>query len=121
MNLSKKGSTISHLFFIDDLIIFFEASFDQVNMINSCLEIFSTLFGQNVRKEKTWVFFSRNMNHNKVRQLSENLKVQLTSILGKFLRVPLHYKKVSKSTYRFIINKVQEKDFFLECKDSCIG
>ena len=41
----KSGSPISHLFFIDDLILFADTLVDQVKVINACLEVFCSTSG----------------------------------------------------------------------------
>lgn len=37
---SKSGPFLSHLFFADDLVLFAEASIEQVQVISQCLEAF---------------------------------------------------------------------------------
>ena len=62
-----------------------------------------------MNKQKTRVFFSKNINHNIAKQLSEELGVSRTADLGKYLGVPLHHNWVSKNTYKGIMEKVQKK------------
>ena len=38
--IKRLGPKISHLLFVDDLLIFVETSLDQVNIIKKCLQIF---------------------------------------------------------------------------------
>ena len=44
--LSRGGSPISHLYIIDDLFLFAEASLDQAAIIKSCLGIFVIALGR---------------------------------------------------------------------------
>lgn len=109
VHFSRNGPGISHLFFIDDLILFFEASMFQVDVIKNCLDIFSRVSGQKVNYSKTRVFFSRNVNHTRREQLCEHLNFSPTVDLGKYLGVPLHIKHVSKQMYKFIVDKLNKR------------
>lgn len=109
IRLSKNGPHISHLFFADDLILFAEANLDQVEVINNVLSLFCQASGQRVNADKTRVFFSSNINHNRATQLSEELGFTRTSGLGKYLGAPIHHGRVSKKSYKFIIDKVQKR------------
>lgn len=48
------------------------------------------------------VFFSRNVNHNKVTQISNELGFQLTADLGKYLGILVHHGRVSRRSYNYI-------------------
>ena len=37
IQLSRNGPKLSHIFFVDDLILFAEASMEQINIVNDCL------------------------------------------------------------------------------------
>ena len=55
--LKKNGTQISHIFFVDDLILFVEASLDQAAIIKACLDDFSLASGEKVNKSKSKIFF----------------------------------------------------------------
>lgn len=57
--LGKNEPKISHLFFVDDLFLFFEANVDQVRTIREILEIFGLASGHKVNARKTHVFFPK--------------------------------------------------------------
>ena len=64
INLGKKSPPLSHLFFADDLVLFCKASVEQVLVIEKVLNYFCECSGQRLSKEKSVVFFSRNVNGN---------------------------------------------------------
>ena len=63
ISLSRDGPKLTYLYFADGLLIFTEASLDQVEVINDYLDIFCTSSGQKVGKEKTRIYFSKNVHH----------------------------------------------------------
>ena len=57
----EKGPTISSLMFVDDLLLFLEASIEQMLAINGVLDNFYATSGRKISIAKTMVFFSRNV------------------------------------------------------------
>ena len=94
---------------VDDLFLFYEASLEQVEALNTCLDIFCDAFDQKVNKDKTRVFFLGNVNYNRSREFGEYLGFQQSFDLDKNLGVPLLHKKVSELTYGYVVDKVQER------------
>lgn len=61
MRVSRTSPSISHLMFINDLILFAEANTEQVDQVMSCLNAFCSLLGLKVNLSKTSIIFSRNL------------------------------------------------------------
>lgn len=53
------GPSISHLFFVDDILLFGETSENQIDCMLECLNTFCNTTGQKVSNEKTRIFFSK--------------------------------------------------------------
>ncbi|QHO46030.1 LINE-1 retrotransposable element ORF2 protein [Arachis hypogaea] len=106
IHLKRDALEISHLYFVDDLILFAEASLEQAVIINNCLNAFCDSSGQKVSQDKTRVFFSRNVGNNVRTIISEALNLSRTDDLGKYLGIPLHHSRVSESTFNNIIDKM---------------
>jgi hypothetical protein len=58
---SRRGPWINHMFFADDSLIFCRASHDHWNRLSAILNIYELASGQQLNKEKTGIFFSRNI------------------------------------------------------------
>lgn len=100
---------ISHLAFADDLLLFAEASEEQAAVISRVLHDFCASSGQKVSMDKTRVYFSENVNYHHKVNIIETLGFQSTSDLGKYLGIPIFHHRVNKESFRFIIDKVNQR------------
>lgn len=91
------------------MILFAEASMDQVDSITSILDLFCKSSGQKLSVEKTRIYFSKNVHWNVRCEISERFGFARTEDLGKYLGVPLLHKKMSKDTYRGIIERADRR------------
>lgn len=96
-------------FFADDLLLLAEASCDQANVIISVMDAFCNSSGAKVNKSKTHVFFSKNVTVADANNISCILLVSITNNLGKYLAMLLLHSRVSKCTYRDILEKVEQR------------
>lgn len=106
---SIRGPKVSHLAFADDLILFAEATMEQASLIKETLKLFCESSGQRVSQDKTRVFFSKNVHWDQRGDISNELGFQSTDDLGKYLGVPIFHKKVSRHTFNFVIDKVNQR------------
>nr|KYP49443.1 Retrovirus-related Pol polyprotein LINE-1 [Cajanus cajan] len=109
IKLSKGGPPLSCLAFADDLILFSEASMDQVEIIQQCLDIFCGSLGQKVSLEKTRIFFSKNVGWAVKNEISNAFGFQRTDNLGKYLGVSIHHDRVNRRLLRSVKDKVNQR------------
>lgn len=107
--LSKDGPPITHLFFADDLLLFGEASTDQMGIMMHCLDTFCEASGQNVSKDKSRILVSNNVHRGEANRIRHLAGIRLTSDLGKYLGVPLIHTAPTRSTYNFILERTQKR------------
>ena len=93
ITFSKGGPPITHLCFADDLFIFAEASMEQVEVIKNCLDLFAASSGQKISREKTRIYFSKNVHHSRSLEIANDFGFSLTGDLGKYLGVPLQIRE----------------------------
>ena len=103
--LSHNGVPLTHLFFCRR----FAPSCNQAQVINNVLDNFCSCSGEMVSKQKTHVFFSKNVENAMARKISESLGFSATDNLGKYLRTPLLHNRVTKATYQEIVDNVDKK------------
>lgn len=107
IRLNKRGPNLSHLFFVDDLILFAEANLEQIRVMQACLNLFCSVLGEKVNKEKTHIYCSRNVHPNVAYKLSRESGFSLVSNLGKYLGIPLHHSRVNRASYQFLEDKLR--------------
>ncbi|XP_057419026.1 uncharacterized protein LOC130713258 [Lotus japonicus] len=109
VRLSRNGPPISHLFFADDLLLFGEASMEQMETVMTCLGDFCSASGMKVSIAKTRMMISSNVGTHVASQLSHVAGVALTSDLGRYLGVPLVHKRVTATNYQYILDRTQRR------------
>lgn len=82
---SRRGPNLSHLFFVDDVLLLTEATENQVDLIKHGLEQFCSVLGQWVSSEKSHLFFSLNVTKEEATNFSTSLGVPQIDDLGKYL------------------------------------
>lgn len=106
---ARSGPSISHLFFADDLILFAEASINQMLIVKECLDIFCSWSGQKVNFDKSKLYCSPNTSCFLAQELATICGSPLVSDLGTYLGVPLIHKSTTNQTYSYVIDKVKNR------------
>ncbi|CAL1358445.1 unnamed protein product [Linum trigynum] len=121
IRLNPGGPQLSHIFFADDLILFVEASADQAAVIMKCLDTFCQASGQLVSREKSVVFFAKNTNRTISSSTTSILGMPATQDLGRYLGVPVLHGRVTKDTYRYILDRINSKLSGWKAKNLTLG
>ena len=108
-SVRRNGMKISHLCFADDILLFTEASIEQVDRVINCLDMFCSVSGQKVSTAKTRVYFSKNVSAALTEEISRRSGFQVTNDLGRYLGVPLLHKRVTKQTYGYLVENMQKR------------
>jgi hypothetical protein len=95
--------------FADDLLLFGEATEDQMKCVMNILQKFCRLSGQQVSQEKTSIFFSKNTSRGIKDKLLQLSGFRETTSLGKYLGVPLLGRAPKKQDYNYIVEQVSMK------------
>ncbi|KAK2641914.1 hypothetical protein Ddye_023677 [Dipteronia dyeriana] len=109
VKVSIRGPVISHLFFIDYLILFGNAYLSQAKVMKECLDSFCWLSGQEVSFPKSRVFYSKNISNFNARFFTSACGSPITMNFGNYLGNPLihDYKEILDNW--MIANYVDEK------------
>nr|XP_023898592.1 uncharacterized protein LOC112010482 [Quercus suber] len=106
---SRSGPSFSHLFFVDDLVLFANADQVNCNTIKLVLNDFCLRSGQRVSVAKSLVFFSPNVGPDQRILLSDILWFNSTLNLGKYLGYPLKHVGYRKHDFDFVLDRVKKK------------
>ena len=102
------GAPISHMFFVDDLVLFTEASVEHVVLLELVFQTFCDSSRQKISKEKSVIYVSHNVKHDKAKALGDGMGVVVTKDLGRYLGVPNINGRVTKRTYGYIVDKMRK-------------
>lgn len=80
---------------------------EQVRVIHTCLDLFYKSSGEKINKEKIHMLCSRNIHTNVASKLSWESGYTLVPDLGKYLGISLHHSRVNRSSYQFLVDKMQ--------------
>lgn len=109
VRVTKEGVCISHLFFADDVLLFCQASREQVQVVTETLNVFCEASGIRVNLEKYRMFCSMNVDQGRQQVLSTISGMRPASNLGKYLGIPLLKGRVTKTQFAPIIEKVNSR------------
>lgn len=107
--VARRGVDISHLFFADDLLLFAEASENQISIIMGCISKFSKQLGLSINLAKSTIFCSPNTCDMLKRRIGDLAKIPVTHNMGKYLGIPILQKRVSKNTFAYILENMTRK------------
>lgn len=108
MMASRGGIAFSHLFFVDDLVLFAKADHKNCVAIKDVLDTFCTLSGQKISASKSRVFFSPNVSPSAKEAFSDVLDFRSTPSLGKYLGFPIKHVSIPQD-FRDIIEQMQNR------------
>lgn len=105
--LNRGGPAISHLMFADDMVLFAEASIEQMGCILKILNDFSLVSGQRINFSKSSIFFSPNITSDLAKSLVNMAGMTRTDSLGSHQRMPSFYGRVGPTSFREVIDKIK--------------
>ena len=106
---SKSGLSFSHLFFIDDLVLFVKADHVNCSTMRDVLDDFCARSGQSISESKSRVYFSPNVDVDTRESLCDILGFKSTPNLGKYLGFPLKNQGGNNQDLNFILDRVKQK------------
>ncbi|KAA3459823.1 Retrovirus-related Pol polyprotein LINE-1 [Gossypium australe] len=105
IRLSRSGSSLYHLLFSDDLIIFSKAEINQALVLREILNRFCAFSGHKISARKSNMYLSEGVDTSICDQINQLFGYQKVSNLGGYLGVPFLHDRVTKSTLNFVVDK----------------
>lgn len=88
IRISRRSPEVSHLFFADDSLVFFQADVNECRALHHCISIYEKASGQVVNFEKSTISFSPNTSPYHIGQIKEMLGVRVAEGLDLYLGLP---------------------------------
>ena len=104
----SKALKITHLSFVDDLLIFTTANLPTINLVKEGLEEFKVASGLDINPSKSEVFFSAGPQDVKG-QILDVLQFKKDTLLVKYLELPLIFGRLRLKDCQPLIDKIQGK------------
>lgn len=95
---------ISHLMFVDDVMIFFNGSSSSLHGISETMDFFASWYGLHMNKHKTELFHAV-LNHSESLTIA-SFGFPICSLPIRYLGLPLMHRKLRLSEYSFFIDKI---------------
>ena len=109
ISVCRGAPRISHLFFVDNSIVFCRANVDGGRRILKVLEDYKGESGQKLNKEKTSIFFSKNTKREVQEQINQIFGAQIIQHHEKYLILPPLVGKGKRKAFNCIKDQVGKK------------
>lgn len=107
IKLTPKATPISHLFFVDDLLLFTKADLDSSNNLLMAIQLFSKASGQVINFTKSGLFFSKKVHNKHQGIICRLMKIKKINIKDTHLGMPLFIDKSKLKAFDTIIKKME--------------
>ncbi|XP_040372300.1 uncharacterized protein LOC112166037 [Rosa chinensis] len=109
LHLTVPGPIISHLFFADDSLLFFQASRQNAMALVFLLKSYSTASGQQINYDKSMLYFSPNTHPALIVSITSILRVHSTDNPGSYLGLPTVWGRSKRAALGYVRDAVLRK------------
>lgn len=109
VTITRTGPRISHLFFVDDVLLFTKAKPSQTRLVANVLHEFCAISGFKVSLEKSQAFASKGVPTSRKNKIQEITQISFTSNLGKYLGFHIIQGRQQREDFAEVIERVDSK------------
>jgi ribonuclease HI len=106
---SKRGPSISHLFFADDSLLFCRSSVSQWNHLSAILQQYELASGQKMNSNKTNIFFSKNTQDADKEEIKRVAGIPTTQRYDTYLGLPALVGRSRMGAFKRISERVWKR------------
>lgn len=107
--VARHCPSISHLFFVDDSILFWEATALGCHAIEEILRNYEDASGQMVNRDKSSLFFSPNTPNVVKEGIAGFLHIRCENRGGKYLGMPSIIGKTKTEVFKYVYDRVTKR------------
>ncbi|XP_026445212.1 uncharacterized protein LOC113345752 [Papaver somniferum] len=105
----KDSPSISHLFFVDDCMLFLKASVTYARNLLKVIDIFAKASGEAINFDNSGFITSNKMHHKHVKLPARTLKMKFLSNSEKYLGSPLFIGKDKSNSFNFLVDNLYSR------------
>nr|KYP67223.1 hypothetical protein KK1_013547 [Cajanus cajan] len=109
LSLSQGGLQLTHLFFADDVMLFCQASVNQVELVNIVLKEFSEASGLTINLDKSKFVVSKKVDRLQVEELEAILGICHTTRIKKYLGTPMIVGSPKIADFHGVVDKINAR------------
>ena len=91
------------------IVLFAEASTNQIKIVLNCLQVFEEMSRHKVSSEKTYIYFSPNVRPELKRDICNASRFKEVDKLGRYLGATILFPKRRKDQYKTIVERVKQR------------
>ncbi|XP_021716616.1 uncharacterized protein LOC110684467 [Chenopodium quinoa] len=109
VKVSRYAPSISHLFFADDSLLFFQTSPQACSNVLGVVHQFCDISGQMLNLQKSFVRFSPNVQEDYRESLANSLQLKSLPSLGTYLGLPVDMGRSKRTPYQPLVDKITSR------------
>ena len=107
--IARNCPPISHLMFVDDVVVFSRANQDDLQAIQSCLSQFQTWSGLSINMRKLAITFSKNVPSSSKTNLCNLIGLHHSASKNFYLGLPTHIQRSHQTQFSTILEKISSR------------
>ena len=108
-SLCKHGPKLTHLFFVDDSLLFCRANSTECSKVMDLLSVYEDVSGQKINRDKTALFFSKSVTEANRQIIKGILGVREIRHYEKYLGLPSLTRKGKRVSFDYIKERIWRK------------
>lgn len=112
----RNGPGLSHIFFLDDVLLFVKAKESQVKCLKEILDNFCKALGLKANEAKSKVLGYAELSTQKKATFLNIVGIQFTSNIGKYFGFPIFQRQITKHDSDFIFDRINSCLADWKCK-----
>lgn len=107
IKLSRNGTSLTHLFFADDSVLFGRANVEEARGIADILKLYASGSGQEINLAKSSIFFGSKTLKRENGKIEKSLGIQSKNGFGKYLGLQADFGHSKKAVFAEVRDKIE--------------